>query len=358
MIMEIKKSYELRRVEDQLVLSQMSAPDFVMKTVLVADELISLMRGKVIPGSVDGYLFFVLRQGKELILCLEKGHQLQIMRGCDDFSIFSENLLLKRGETWFWWNSLDMNKELITLGSQILSVVPTFILKEGRCSYLVYFEKGKGFVKSEPCLSYEMLCDGEIHTNHLLDKELFVDVLRLDTFNGSLFVSIEKETGPSYHHMEGSTEGAVSYRFVFNKEASVELLSFTDFVNKICKELSEQGFSVPTSSMGSKNFTPGEIKRRMGSDVIVSAKLGLSRLLSAEVLVDVNLSKLYRKENEAYMVKCVKLEYFKRADAVRVEKTPQECALYVTSDGVTDKIYCAGDAHLLNGAPLNIKRGV
>ena len=65
-------------------------------------------------------------------------------------------------------------------------------------------------------------------------------------------------------------------------------------------------------------------------------------MLEKDVEVEVNLTKLYHKEKQVYVVKCVDINYYKVADDVRIEKTPDEHALFITSNGVTDKIFCKG----------------
>jgi len=342
--MEIKKSYELRQVGNQLVLRQMAAPDFEMNVVLTADELVLSKDGNELPSRVSNMPFFVLRQGDLFVLCWEKNFQLQTVTQCHDFCIFGETLLIKKeDDIWYWWTSVDGKDQLYELGKKVLSIGPAFMLfdQTDNTFFFMYFEDETN-LKSKHCLFYEVLQKKEIYPNSFLNEELFPDVLRLDTKEGSLFVSITKKTGPSYFHMQGETKGNVSYTFTFAATPEQDLIAFTEFINATCVLLCQRGFRVPVG-FGGKAFVPATVKEHMKKgDVKISISVGLLHMLDHDVEIELNLTKLYREEPHVYVVKCPDLGYYKTADELRVEKSPTEHALFVTSSGMTDKIFCKG----------------
>lgn len=338
--MEIKKSYELRQVGEQLVLRMMSAPDFEMKKVLTADELVAVKYENGNPLTKIGNTpFFVLRQGETFVLCWEKRNKLQIVTDCQKYAVFEDTLLLERDNVWYWWIAASDADQLYPLGKKIFAIGPAFILQDGEAMLFLYFEGGAK-LQTKRCFGYEVLAK-EMRVTDLLHTELFVDVLKLDTAEGEQFLSIEKKTGPSYAHMGGIDKGKVTYHFKFAKAQALELTAFTNFANAVCVELCQKGFSVPVG-FGGKSFNPAEMREKLRGDVKITISAGLLHMLDDDVKIEVDLRKLYHRENQAYLIKCETVGYYKTADEIRLEKTPNEHALFITSDGVTDKIFCKG----------------
>lgn len=340
--MKIKKSYELYQVGKDIVLKRMSKLDYEMKVTFVADELVT----KDVPAEIASYPFFVLRKGKELVLCWDKDNRLQIVRQCTDFRVFADTVLLKKENCWYWWISAADENQLQALGTDLKLFGKAFILPDKNAYLFMYFEDGAN-LKCKRCLSYEVLVK-KPSANGFLHEEFFPDVLKLVTSeNGILYVSIRTKLGPVYHHMHGTTGGKPNYYFEFAKEPASRLVAFTKFANEMSEALAQRGFSVAVALPG-KAFDYASMQQKMSKDVKTHIGAALLQMLGADVSIEVNLSRLYRKEKKPYQVKCEAVGYYKEADDVRLEKTKAEHALFIVSDGVTDKIYCKG------GYPLSV----
>ena len=247
--MEIKKSYELRQVGPKIVLLMMHAPDYQFKVLLKADKLLSSFDGNDIPQKLGTGQFFVLQTGRTYALCWERHDTLEFIEGCADFKIFEDTLLFCKAGCWYWWNASVSAEEKHPLGTDLNLFHQAFIQADKNAYLLMYFEDGTN-LKCKRCLSYEVL-DSNLLTHTFLSHELYSDVLKIVTADeGTLYVSIEKEKGPSYRHMHGTTEGRVTYRFLFNKEPASELIAFEKFVNKTCEAFMKKGFSIATSLPG------------------------------------------------------------------------------------------------------------
>lgn len=340
--MEIKKSYELYQVGKDIVLKRMSKLDYEMKVTFVADELVT----KDVPNELASHPFFVLRKGKNFVLCWDKGEGLQVVHQCTDFRVFADTVLLKKENCWYWWISAADENQLQALGTDLKLFGKAFILPDKNAYLLMYFEDGTN-LKCKRCLSYEVLVK-KPSANGFLQEEFFPDVLKLVTAEeGTLYVSIRTKQGAVYHHMHGTTGGKPKYYFEFSLKPALQLIEFTKFANETSEALAQRGFSVTVATPG-KAFDYASMQQKMSKDVKMHIGAALLQMLGVDVSIEVNLSRLYRKEKKPYLVKCETVGYYKEADEVRLEKTKAEHALFIVSDGVTDKIYCKG------GYPLSV----
>jgi len=348
--MEIKKSYELRQVGPKIVLLMMNAPDYQLKARLCADETVSRYHGVVVPEKVGSDQFFVLRNGETFSLCWEKHNTLEFIEGCTDFRVLEDTLLFEKDNLWYWWISAASAEQKHPLGIDLNLLGNAFILSDKNAYLFIYFEDG-AHMKCKRCLSYEVLSP-ELLSNSFLHEELFPDVLKIITADeGALYVSIKKKKGPVYHHMYGADAGKVSFFFEFAEAPATALINFTKFANDTCQAFLDKGFSVAMLSPTQQFFDYHTMAGKMSEDVKAFIGAALSQPFGTDVNIEVNLSKLYRKEKGVYLVKCETLGYYKTADEVRLDNAKN--ALFVMADGVTDKIYAKGN-HPLSAHPLGL----
>ena len=95
----MEKSYELREVGNKVVVRELKAPTYEMKTVLVADEL-------VVEGLfVAGLPFFVLKKDGKYVLCWYKAQELNVVQGVEKYLVENDSIAYEHYGKWFLWHA-------------------------------------------------------------------------------------------------------------------------------------------------------------------------------------------------------------------------------------------------------------
>lgn len=149
--MEIKKSYELRQIDDKVVvLAYCASPLKVwqecnMVVRLVADELIEKSEQRI---SANDSIF-VMRVGKEFVICRDIKGRLYISPPCIEFRLVHNDVLLL-SDSWYLWTPWDEERDcaIEDLGTEVLEgFYEMFLYRhtyiyEGPPYILKYYENG------------------------------------------------------------------------------------------------------------------------------------------------------------------------------------------------------------------------
>ena len=330
--MNIRKNYELYEVNNKVVLRQLVAPEYEMKTVLVADGIVSSEE------EVGGCSFLVLKKDGGNILCWDRKIGFDFSDPCSDYKIRGDAILLKQKEKWYYW-TLENDVPLCVGKPIVAGFLELFITEEN----LYYFDKD--VLVSKECKEVKILDENFIFRNNVFfHKQLFPDVLKGITETGEFFVSIKKTTGRSYYFMGGETPGIISYEFIFSETSSEALIKWTTFVrNFLQHKLKVEGFCVPAMEFN-ESLETLSLQKYLKEDLEISLGVTLRQELTPDVDVIANVSRLYRGETKgSYKVKvrssCV-FYAVDNVDKVWIEKNDTENALFVCHDRQTDKIFC------------------
>lgn len=329
--MEVLKSYELRQCGNQIALRQLVLPEGEMKTRLIADKLVISDHS-----TVNGYPFFVLQKAEKLFPCWDVDNDLRIAPACKNYYVHNDNLLLEMPTEWQLWSAKDEMPQK-ALGYPIGSFKELFIRSVAQGYELNYFEQNVLITKL--CKNCEVL-NTEIKANSFVHKELFPDVLRIETDEGTFFVSIEKTSGPEMHYMGGSTQ-SVSYHFVFDEQSSEDFARFNAAEKQIHELMMQKGFSVACKA-GRQQWKHADVKSGAYKKTKVQAMVYMKHISQSDVIIDVDIEKFLHNKKRMYSVQCFELRYYQEADDIRFEKSETENALFIEHDGKTDKISCEG----------------
>lgn len=336
--MDVQKNYDLRHWNNKIVLRRLEMPSGEMKTWLVADKF---MYDSNL--SAPNHRFFILQDGNKLIICDEYNDELFISGTCDHYLCINGQILLINGKKWSLWHYSDDHSSTL-LGERIGEFNELFIFKGDTDVTLNYFERGK--LRSRKYAECKIL-NNNLRSNCLCSKELFPDVLMVkDEYETLLYLSIEKETGPEYFHMRGSTPGQIFYHFIFAEQPSTQIIKFTEFVNKTCQNLVNQGFSVPMEvGEGFLSFLKAREILTAKKSYKLTISANLRSFMTKDVEIETDFSQLYLKE-DAYYVKCPELDYYIRAEKVEMVTTDKQRQLiihHIKNDSKhkqIDKIFC------------------
>ncbi len=331
-IMEVLKSYELRQCGNQIALRQLILPEGQMKTILIADKLVEDPNKH---RAVNGFPFFVLQKAENLFLCWDVDNNLRIAPACKDYRVHNNVLLLEMPTEWQLWSATDEMPQK-SLGYPIGSFMELFIRIVPQGFELNYFEQGKLITKQ--CQECEVL-NTEVKPNSFVYSELFPDILKVQTEEGTFFVSIEKETGPEMHYMGGSSH-SVSYRFVFDESPLTEFIRFQEAEKQIRELLQQKGLSVACS--GFPHWKHADIKAGAHKSTKVQAMVYMKHTSQTDAIIDADIENFMRDKKQVYSVQCFELKYYQVADDVRFEKSETENALFIQYGNKTDKISCEG----------------
>ena len=341
-IMEVLRSYELRQCGNQIALRQLTLPEGEMKTVLIADKLVEDHEHRTVNGSP----FFALQKAEKLFLCWDVDNNLRIAPACKNYHVHNGDLLLEMPTEWQFWSANDETPQK-SLGYPVGSFMELFIRTVSQGFELNYFERGKLMTKL--CQECEVL-NTEIKPNDFVYSELFTDVVKIKTEEGTFFVSIEKQSSPEMHYMGGSTR-SVNYHFVFDKQPLAEFTRFQTAEKQIRELVLQKGLSVAHQA-GLPNWKHADIKAGAYKKTKVQAMVYLKHISQSDVIIDVDIERFLHNEKHLYHVRCFELRYAQEADDVRFEKSETENALFIQYDGRTDKIWCEGNSPF---KPQNLK---
>lgn len=149
--MEIKKSYELRQIDDKIVvLGYCASPLKVwqecnMVVRLVADELIEKSEQRI----SDDDSIFVMRVGEEFVICRDVKGKLHISPKCSEFRVVHNDVILL-SDSWYLWTPWDEERDcaIEDLGTEVLEGFYELFLyrhtyiHEGPPFVLKYYEDG------------------------------------------------------------------------------------------------------------------------------------------------------------------------------------------------------------------------
>lgn len=149
--MEIKKSYELRQIDDKVVvLGYCASPlniwqECNMVVRLVADELVEKSEQRI---SANDSIF-VMRVGKEFVICRDIRGKLYISPPCIEFRLVHNDVILL-SDSWYLWTPLEEESGHPTedLGTQFWNYFYEMFLyrhthiHEGPPYVLKYYEDG------------------------------------------------------------------------------------------------------------------------------------------------------------------------------------------------------------------------
>lgn len=332
----MEKSYQLCDAGNKVVLRRLTEPDYEMRTVLVADSLVRLKDNRERDlYHVSELPFFILKQESSYFICWERAKCIQIAPECEAYSLINDNVLLKKGGCWYWWPKEASVSGLYPLGKQVSAFGRLFIFNQEKGYVLNYFEGGK--LKTRRCESYEIL---NVNFQEHFEKpvELFPDVLSISEGKGKQFLSVERTT--NVVNLRSGRYSEYSYAFQFRDESSEELMNFAEYVRSFCDKVSNEGICITDADkLCDYAYIRQHIKEHNAFKISLNIDLRGSAITCVSVVV--NVSKLYRGEDEAYEIYCSELDYYKSADDVWLENSESEKALLMTCDGKTDKIFCS-----------------
>ena len=317
---EIKKDYELRNVGNKIVLRQMCAPTYEMKTILVADEILD----------VKGGLFVLKYNERFFCLCREdeKNHCLYVRTAVDDYQLWGEGFLYAQNGTWHLWQD---DFQVKILGKIVGNLF--FALKQPNKTYLLnYFQGAKLFQKE--CLNYQKSesknfggLEADILKIQLEDGWRYVSRLqktkRRDNLNSRLF---EIVTETKIIFTKRSCGPVVDYaffvcNFIAGKEGFGRVFSEdSNFVNSLWEG---KGLCKEDTFFPSFNCCPGE-------DVGLYIRADLWQMFQGQ-------------KRSTYQVSCPSLNYEKKADDVFMGTYEDKDCLFVCRGKKTDKFVCAKD---------------
>lgn len=332
----MEKSYHLCDAGDKIVLRRLTEPDYEMRTVLVADSLISIRDEEQRElHEVSGQPFFVLKLDDSYFVCWERRKNIQISDPCNAFLLVDNNVLLQKGGCWYWWHAEADVSCLYPLGKQISCLGRIFVFRQAGAYLLNYFEAGK--LKTRSCLNYEIL-NADFQQSEGKAVEFFPDILSISDEKGISFLSVESTS--EVIKIRGWKYYKLSYAFQFKEESSDLLIKFAKYVRQFCERFSNADVYIANmNNVCDYVSIRGYLEKSMDYKVSLNINLRGKGISCASVIA--NLSKLYRGENGAYQINCTELEYYEPADDVWLENSDREKALLMRNEDVVNKISCS-----------------
>lgn len=312
--MNVKKSYELRKCDSKYVLFTMNPPSYILKPVLIADEY-QKIRDNI----------WVLKHDNLLSIVMEHDDKLCIFADCSEYAYDNGQLFFLR-EKWYAISKLGT---AFVLGMPIDKYKTIFINKDDT---VLNYRTDDGW-KQKKCKNIEQLSGYGI-------DELYLDVLRIETEEGTFFVSIKNQFFAGYDHFVNSVVTKVSYNVEFASETQEKQVKFYKFIVAFKEKMLKAGFSTVN-----RFYLTAEQKylyEKSTDDFILCLSASLSGYFETNVIININLSRLYSGITEGiYEVICDELHYKKVCDDVVLFKLSAPIAkkeLLVVSGNEKEKI--------------------
>lgn len=320
--MNVKKSYEFLAVGGKIVVRRMEAPDYEFKTILTADALVEEKR----VAGADAQVF-VLRAGNGWYLCFDADDYLSVSPFCTEY-LLDDDCVLYYADKWYWH---DMGKGSVALGQRVHDLSFLWLDKTDSLVILNWFAGGA--LQQKMCKSCEVLPGYGI-------RELPVDLLKITTENGDFFVSVRERllpnNSPCFMGRKDFCPVITKTEVLFRKESMAAKVEFYKFAKAFCEKLLKAGLGrivdLYDEALLQNFYEENE------NDCIVTYFAGLSSLFCHDVTIDVNLSKIFRQEKGAYVVRCEDVFYKKTADDIEFVHDEDERALLVEIGDELDKL--------------------
>ena len=312
--MDVKKSYELRKCDSKYVLFAISPPSYEMKPVVVADEY------KKIHAKM-----WVFKQGNLFSIVMEYADKLCIFADCSEYAYDNGQMFFLR-EKWYAVSNVGT---AFVLGMPVDKYKTMFINKEDT---VLNYRTNDGW-KQKKCKNIEQLSGYGM-------EELYLDILKIETEEGTFFVSIKNQFSTGYDHFVKSVVTKVSYNVEFDAETQEKRVDFYKFIVAFKEKMLKAGFSTDN-----RFYLTAEQKylyEKSTNDFILCFAACLSGYFETNVVVKINLSQLYSGVTEGiYEVICDELRYKKVCDDVVLFKLSGPIAkkeLLVVSGNEKEKI--------------------
>ena len=165
--MKIKKCYELRNAGEKIILRHLSAPNYEMETLLVADEVLTIDDFK----ADEGIDFFVLKYDKYVALCFVKRNKLSLIKNCQSYYCQNNQFFYCIDNVWSVLTS-DLSAQ--QLGIKINKNWDIFVEKQKEGMVINYYSSNILF--NLTCSGYEVLSGYGI-------ENLPLDIIKIKTKN-------------------------------------------------------------------------------------------------------------------------------------------------------------------------------
>ena len=324
---EIKKDYELRKVGNKIVLRQMCAPEYEMKTILAADEILDIS-DKVFALKYNEKFFCLCREDK-------KGHFLHMVTVVEKYEILGEQILYSQNGTWHLWQD---DFQVKILGTALDLGCFLFVLKmfEGKLwngKYIFsYFQNGK-------------LCQKECSDYQKLESQsaqgLEADIIKIRLKDGWRFVSCMRRRKMSEHLGMKIPECTIETKITFTESPCAKLVEYANFVADFLKKKKGFGNVLVEDSVLVNALWEGKIP---DAKKILIPCFGSSLMQNLDLNVYADVWRMFQGyKREVYQVSCPSLGYEQKADDVFMDKYNGQSCLFVCRGKKTDKLVCVKD---------------
>ena len=326
-IMKTEKDYELRKVGNKIVLRQMCAPAYEMKTILVADEILD----------VSDNVFALKYNEKFFCLCREdkKAHLLHTVSIVEKYEILGEQIVYSQNGTWHLWQE-DFQVKILGKAEDLNNFL--FVLKvfEGKLwsgKYLFsYFQNGK--LCQKECSDYQKLTSQSA-------QGLEADIMKIRLKDGWRFVSCMRRRKMSEHLGMKIPESTFETKIIFTESPCSKLVEYANFVEDFLKKKKGFGNVLAEDSVLVNALWEGKISNEK-KKLIPCFESCLMQNLDLNIYADVwRIFQGYQKE--VYLVSCPSLSYEQKADDVFMDKYNGQRCLFVCRGKKTDKFVCVKD---------------
>jgi len=318
--MDVKKSYELRKCDSKYVLFAISPPSYEMKPVVVADEY------KKIHAKM-----WVFKQGNLFSIVMEYADKLCIFADCSEYAYDNGQMFFLR-EKWYAVSNIGA---AFVLGMPVDKHKTMFINKEDT---VLNYRTNDGW-KQKKCKNIEQLPGYGI-------EELCLDILKIETEEGTFFVSIKNQFYDGYNHFKKKYDVKVDYNVEFNTNSQAKEVEFYKFCVAFKQKMLEAGFSVTA------NYHLSEEQQylydKSTESFILHVSASLNSYFSTDIVINVNLTALYSGiDKGVYEIICDKLHYRRVCDGVSLVQIPEtsQKVLLIESVNECEKICCEQDKY-------------
>ena len=324
---EIKKDYELRKVGNKIVLRQMSAPDYEMKTVLAAEEILDIS-DKVFALKYNEKFFCLCREDKE-------GHLLHTMSVVEKYEILGEQILYSQNGTWHLWQE-DFAVKILGKAEDLNNFL--FVLKvfEGKLwsgKYLFSYFQNEKFCQKE-CSDYEKLVSQSA-------QGLEADIMKIRLKSGWRFVSCMRRRKMSEHLGMKLPESTFETKIIFTESPCAKLVEYANFVEDFLKKKVGFGNVLSEDSVLVKALWDG--KTPDAKKILVPC-FGDCLMQNLDLNIYADVWRMFQGyKREVYQVSCPTLGYEQNADDVFIDKYNGQSCLFVCRGKKTDKFVCVKD---------------
>ena len=321
---EIKKDYELRKVGNKIVLRQMSAPDYEMKTVLAAEEILDIS-DKVFALKYNEKFFCLCREDKE-------GHLLHTMSVVEKYEILGEQILYSQNGTWHLWQE-DFAVKILGKAEDLNNFL--FVLKvfEGKLwsgKYLFSYFQNEKLCQKE-CSDYEKLVSQSA-------QGLEADIMKIRLKSGWRFVSCMRRRKMSEHLGMKLPESTFETKIIFTESPCAKLVEYANFVEDFLKKKVGFGNVLSEDSVLVKALWDG--KTPDAKKILVPC-FGDCLMQNLDLNIYADVWRMFQGyKREVYQVSCPTLGYEQNADDVFMDKYNGQSCLFVCRGKQTDKFVC------------------